>query len=130
MLLATLCLLALVAPLQDEQASEALQTPQWEEVVDAMDWQTGPFTVEGGLATIDLPEGWAYLQATEAQYMVEKLWGNPPDSGVLGLVAPPGDRVGWGVIVSFDADGYVEGSDVANIDYDKLLEDMLADTLA
>lgn len=98
-----------------------------------LDFQTGRVDVAGDLATIDLPEGWAYLQAADARFVVEDLWGNPPDPSVVGFVAPPGagedgEDGNWGIVVSYEHDGHVEDSDAASIDFDELLETMQADS--
>lgn len=92
----------------------------------AFAWESGKVTVKGGLATIDLPEGWRYLQQRDARHVVEHDWGNPPDPSILGLVVPPGEE-NWAIIVSFDDSGYVSDSDAAGLDYDELLKGMQAE---
>lgn len=113
-------LLALVSPLC---AQEGETTPPQR----TLDFETGKVTVQGDLATIDLPAGWTYLQARDARYVVETVWENPPDPSTLGLVGPPGfaeDDVDWAIIVSYEADGYVNDDDAASIDYADMLEEM------
>jgi len=129
--------LPMLAPLQDAPpelaADETTEMPA--EVVEimqamaAMDWQEGTVMVEGDIATIALPEGWSYLQTMDAQFMVEKVWGNPPDRSVLGFISPPGEET-WGVIVTFDEEGYVEDDDAEDMDFGDLLEEMQGDTEA
>jgi uncharacterized membrane-anchored protein len=91
-------------------------------------FQTGTVQVGANLATITLPEGFRYLQATDAQFVVANLWGNPPDSGILGLVLPPGGRLTeedtWAVIVSASDDGHVKDEDAGKLNYDDMLKQM------
>lgn len=83
-------------------------------------------------ATIKLGNGFRYLAATDARRVLEDLWGNPPDSSVLGLIVPatPGlaDEHGWAVVVTYSDDGHVSDEDAAGIDYTELLRDMQAST--
>ncbi len=92
---------------------------------EELERQTGTVTVSGGIATIDLPEGWTYFQADDARFMVEEVWGNPPDDSVLGLAMPPGEA-SWGVIVTYSREGFVEDDGAASIDYDELFAGMQA----
>jgi uncharacterized membrane-anchored protein len=87
-----------------------------------------------GVAEIELPGGWRYLQAKEARMVVEQVWGNPPDPGTKGLAIPSesADPRDWpfAVIVSYDDTGHVEDDDAADIDYAALLRTMQDDTRA
>ncbi len=83
------------------------------------------------LATIELPDGWQYLQQQDARTLVEKVWGNPPDPSVIGFVAPPDfEHSHWGIIVSHEDDGHVKDSDAAGLDYDDMLATMKSDSAA
>ncbi len=99
--------------------------------VESLGFETGTVTAASGAARIDLPEGWAYLQAADARRVVEDLWGNPPDEDTLGFIDPPSEdgRLGadFGIIVSYSRDGYVDDKDAAEIDYSDLLRDMQRD---
>lgn len=109
--------ISIQAPMPEEEIIENLS---------AMTWLTGEVTVEGGMATINLPEGWTYLDTMDARFMVENIWGNPEDKSTLGLVSPPGEE-SWAVIVSFDEDGYVSDKDAGDIDFDDLMDGMKSD---
>lgn len=99
-----------------------------------LDFQTGTVGVKGGIASIELPSGYSYLQTGDARYVVEDLWGNAPDDTVVGLVVPPsqpsGEEAGWAIIVSFAPEGYVSDEDAAGIDFDDLLTQMQRDARA
>lgn len=92
-------------------------------------FETGKVTVAGKLATIDLPENYRYLQAADARYVVEKVWGNPPDASVLGMVLG-NEQANWGIIVSYEDSGHVSDDDASGLDYNSLLKEMQEDAKA
>lgn len=114
-----LALLALSATLATAQ--EPTSKPERK-----LDFQTGKVTVAGDLATIDLPEPYRYLQKSDARYVVEKLWGNPPDASVLGMIVDSAE-MGWGIIVGFEDSGHVKDDDAASLNYGDLLKQMQDD---
>ncbi|MGB3147646.1 MAG: DUF2167 domain-containing protein [Paracoccaceae bacterium] len=100
--------------------------------LDPMDLKEGKITLEGGLAELDLPEGFYFLAGKDAHYVLEDLWGNPDSSYVMGLIFPenitPFDAGSWAIEVFFDDIGYVSDKDAAGYDYNELLTQMQADT--
>ncbi|MBI1355683.1 MAG: DUF2167 domain-containing protein [Acidobacteria bacterium] len=105
-----------------------------EEFVAGLHFQTGSIDVADGVATLEVPETFQYLGAEEAQSVLEDLWGNPPDDTVLGMLFPadtPLDSMeSWGVVITYEQDGYVDDKDAAEIDYDDLLAEMQSDVVA
>lgn len=101
-------------------------------LLDGLDYLQGEVTLKNGLATVDVGEDYYFLKAKDAQYVLEELWGNPPDHEVLGLLAPveytPLHSGSWSLIYSFEDIGYVSDEDAESYDYDSLLETMQADT--
>jgi uncharacterized membrane-anchored protein len=85
------------------------------------------------MATITLPESFRYIGAQSAKRVLSEAWGNPPaaSTGVLGMLVPADVSVtaeeGWGIVITFDEDGYVDDEEAAGIDFDDLLEDMKSD---
>ena len=125
------CLLALAllppaaAPAQKLEKTPDKLTPKQLEA--QLRYQTGRVTVRGGLATLDLPAAFRYLDAQQTE-LVLQAWGNPPGSEALGMLVPAGvglfTHEGWGIIISYDEDGYVKDDDAAQIDYGDLLKKM------
>lgn len=125
------CVLALAglapaaAPAQKLEKTPQRPTP--EQVEAQLHYQTGRVTVGKDLATLDLPPTFRYLDPRETD-LVLQAWGNPSGSETLGMLVPSGlglfTREGWGVIVSYDEDGYVKDDDAAQIDYGALLKKM------
>jgi uncharacterized membrane-anchored protein len=108
-------------------------TPEFLPGVDAMDLQQGKVSLRGGIAEVNVPEGYYFLGPKDARFVLEKIWGNPEDLAILGMlfprVASPFEDT-WGVVVTFDDSGYVSDEDAASIDYDELLATMKTDTAA
>ncbi|HVE79591.1 MAG TPA: DUF2167 domain-containing protein [Gemmatimonadaceae bacterium] len=97
-------------------------------------WQQGRVEIRDGLATLDIPAGFRYLDADAARTVLVDLWGNPPQGAgeTLGMIFPadvgPTDDGSWGVVITYDEDGYVKDDEAAKMDYAKLLAEMQADT--
>jgi uncharacterized membrane-anchored protein len=101
-----------------------------EAIIKSLHPVSGNVTIPGAQATLKLQTGYSYLQAQDAQRVLEKLWGNPPDSDVLGMIVPSTDMHdlldgnSWAVVVTFVDEGYVSDADAAKINYDEMLKDM------
>jgi len=92
--------------------------------------QTGTIQLADDLATVDVPEGFRFLSPEDSYKLIVYAWGNPPGAaaGVLGMLVPvsptPVDSLGWGIVIEFSDEGYVDDKDAGKIDYKKLLEEM------
>lgn len=93
-----------------------------------LQYQHGEVELPDGLAVLKLPPELRFLNARQAQFVLESMWGNPPDSDVLGMIFPadvgPEEEAGWGVVISYDGSGHVDDADAASIDYNDLLHTM------
>ncbi|MEM6297201.1 MAG: DUF2167 domain-containing protein [Bacteroidota bacterium] len=98
-------------------------------VEQSLNFQTGTIQLGNDLATLDVPEGFRYLDPEGTKVVLEDLWGNPPqEEPYLGMLFPaesgPLDDNTWGINISYDEEGYIEDDDAKDIDYDELLADM------
>lgn len=106
------------------------------DIESQLNFQQGRVTLGDGLATMEVPDAYRYLDPEDSRRVLVDVWGNPPAAadGVLGMVFPAGASVfadgGWGVVVTFEEVGHVEDSNAEAIDYDALLEEMKADVAA
>lgn len=95
-----------------------------------MDFRQGTVTIGNGLATIELPDDYYFLDAEDARLVLTAIWGNPPGNTTLGMIFPadgtPLHDV-WGVEITFDDIGYVPDVDAAGYDYDDLMKTMQTD---
>jgi len=94
----------------------------------SLKYQSGTVSLKNGLATLNLPAGYRYLDPDQAQRLLVEGWGNPPGDKPLGMIVPaainPMTDEGWGVIITYVEDGYVKDGDAAKINYDELLTEM------
>ena len=96
-------------------------------------YQTGTVTIGDNLATITLPPAFRFIGPEGSRRLLTQAWGNPPAAaeGVLGMLVPaeasPLSPEGWGVIIGFEEDGYVDDDDAATLDYAALLTQMQED---
>jgi uncharacterized membrane-anchored protein len=89
--------------------------------------QQGKIALPGGIATLDLPPNFRYLDRGDSARLLEA-WGNPPGTESLGMIVPAGvnpmSPESWGVVVTYDKDGHVKDDDADGINYTKLLKEM------
>jgi uncharacterized membrane-anchored protein len=79
----------------------------------------GPQTLDlGNALSIDLPEGYAFLDATDAKVVMEHE-GNEPDPEMVGLLVKQGED--WFAIVRYEPAGYVKDDEAAKLDADAIL---------
>jgi uncharacterized membrane-anchored protein len=111
------------------RASEGVKSTP-EEFEAKLGYQTGTVKLAGGMTTIRLPESFRFIGPEGSNRLLTEAWGNPPGAaqGVLGMLIPtsasPLSAEGWGIVITYEEDGYVNDSDAAGIDYGKLLKQM------
>jgi uncharacterized membrane-anchored protein len=111
------------------QSPSVLSSPP-EEFEAKLGYQTGTVTLEGGMATIKLPSSFRFIGPEGSHRLLVEGWGNPSAAadGVLGMLIPsahsPLSPEGWGIVITYDEDGYVNDGDATGIDYNKLLKEM------
>lgn len=97
-------------------------------------YQHGQIILEDGIGTLNVPEGFRYLDAAQADYIIHDLWGNPHGQGTLGMIVPEDigitDERSWAFIITYDEMGYVKDDDAEEIDYDELLKEIQSDAAA
>ncbi len=127
-LLAAPALFAAAAPTPDQAAA----IEKVRKLAAALKYEKGVITLREGLARINLPENFRYLNPADCETLLTKIWGNPAGGGTLGMIVPAGfdpfAGADWAVVLSFSDDGYVKDDDAAKIDYADLLKKMKDDT--
>ncbi|UXZ21299.1 DUF2167 domain-containing protein [Pseudomonas sp. YeP6b] len=118
---------ALAAPAPvPEEASAPAETA--EHFLASLKQKTGTVTLPSGIATLKFNNEFYYLDPADTERLLTDGWGNPPGFKTLGMIVPkavsPLSERGWGVIVSYKADGHVSDEDAAKIDYAELLQQM------
>lgn len=107
-----------------------------EEFEAKLGYQNGTISLQDGIATIRLPKSFRYIGPEGARRLLTEAWGNPPRAaeGTLGMLIPtatsPLSDEGWGIVIEYEEEGYVNDTDAASIDYAKLLKQMQDSTVA
>ena len=108
--------------------AQAEQTPSTDEFLKSLNFQTSDVKLPGAQAVVHGSAEFPVLGAQDAQRVLEQLWGNPPDSSVLGMIVPGNTKLSdahsWAVVLTYSGDGYVSDEDAQSIDYNDLLKEM------
>lgn len=104
-----------------------------EELVRSLHFVGGEVAIASAHAKLALTPEFRFLDAADAQRVLEQLWGNPPDADVLGMLVPTAASLtdseqSWAVVVTYSDDGHVTDASAASIDFGKLLAQMQDDT--
>jgi uncharacterized membrane-anchored protein len=106
----------------------AARLAEYRKLANGLKYQQGEIVLRGGIAKIKLPPDFRYLDPGDTDTVLSKIWGNPQDSNMLGLIVPAGFNPlagsSWAVVITYGEDGYVKDNDAASIDYAKLLTQM------
>jgi len=116
-----------VAALSAQKFQETPQNLTPQQMEARLHYQTGQVKLRGGLATLELPAEFRYLDPRETDLVI-RAWGNPPNNETLGMIVPAGTSVfhaeSWAVVITYDEDGFVKDDDAATVNYDDLLGKM------
>ncbi|MCW3104003.1 MAG: putative rane-anchored protein-like protein [Bacteroidetes bacterium] len=117
-----------------DSVSYDLAMARLDSAMKALDYKTGKIAIQGDLATVTVPEGFGFLDAKDAQFVLTDLWNNPEDHDILGMLVPKGVDLlaseSWAIIYSYEEDGHVDDDDAEDTDYAELLGDMQKDISA
>ena len=103
--------------------------PQIVTLLKNLQYRQGEIDLRGGLARLTVPTNFNYLGPDDAETVLVKLWGNPPDEQKpLGLLIPAGmtpiSSNAWVVTIEYSEEGFVKDDDANKINYDDLLKKM------
>lgn len=94
----------------------------------SMKYETGQIKLSNGIAQLNVPQGFKFLNATQSQYVLSDLWGNPPDNSVLGMLFPehggPMTDSSYAFVITYQSDGYVKDEEADDLDYDQMLKEL------
>lgn len=91
----------------------------------SLTYRSGTIEFGNGLGVAKLGDQFRFLGPTDARRVMEQGWGNPPENAVLGMivpadVSPMNIKRGWGVVLTYLADGHVDDGG-GDLDGDALL---------
>jgi uncharacterized membrane-anchored protein len=114
-------------PTKEEVQAMAKQMAFIDSVDKAMKYEHGTVALKNGIAKINVPTGFKFLNSEQATFVVTDVWGNPPQE-VQGLIMPENSKVtdasSYAFIVQWDEMGYVKDDEADKINYDDLMKDM------
>ena len=103
-----------------------------EQIEKSFTYQTGTIMLGHDLAKLQVPKGYKFLSAKQSQYVLNQLWGNPPDSSTLGMLFPEKDSPltenSYAVQINYSEEGYIKDDDAQDLNYADLLQEMQQDT--
>ena len=108
-------------------AEEAAAMVALDAKAKALKLVTGNVALSEANAVLKVPEGYGFLNASQARTLLVDIWGNPPEQadGVLGVIAKSGTDFiandSWAAVVTYQGDGYVTDNDAGEIEPVKLL---------
>ena len=104
-----------------------------EQLISNFKYQKGHIVLNGGLAEVNIPDGFRFLGPEDAQAVLVRLWHNPPGPLPLGMLMPeqssPIDPDTWAVTINYLEEGHVKDDDAQKIDYTALLSKMQKEVL-
>lgn len=118
---------------EPQLSEEQQQYLAWaQETWDGIERISGTVELPGGVASLEVPESFYYLNPQDSKVVLEEIWGNPESELTMGMLFPVGstpfDGDSWGVTIEYSEEGYIRDDDAADIDYSDLLQDMKAST--
>lgn len=126
-----LALLFAVTTVSAQETTDPSDTLTVEEFEAQLQYQQGQIILKDSLAVLNVPAEFRYLNPEQTERVIVA-WGNPPGNETLGMLVPsdlgPLQEDGWGVIITYDEDGYVKDDEAEKINYTELLEQMQEDT--
>lgn len=126
-----LCISVINASLANDRDSVTLF---FDSLEASFKYQRGQIILDDGIGTLNVPDGFRYLDAAQADYIIHDLWGNPHGQGTLGMIVPENigitDEHSWAFIITYDEMGFVKDDDAEEIDYDELLKEIQSDAAA
>jgi uncharacterized membrane-anchored protein len=111
-------------------AQIAKELKKIDSVEKTLHYQTGKIELQNGLATLQIPKGFKFLNSSEAKYIIEDIWGNLKGQTPLGMIVPENSMASianYAFIVEFQDIGYVKDDDAHKINYTDLLKEMKED---
>jgi uncharacterized membrane-anchored protein len=127
--LALLCMITSISVFAGDDPADSTQwimaeLKKIDSIESTLHYKTGKVVLENGIATINIAPGYKFLEAKEARYILEDVWGNMKGQTALGMILPENataSMADFAFIVEYEAIGYVKDDDADKIDYDEML---------
>jgi uncharacterized membrane-anchored protein len=113
-----------------QQIEEQLR--QLDSIDKKLHYKTGRLSLADNKVVINVPEHFKFLDAKEARYVLEELWGNLKGQTALGMLVPKDEMAAianYAFVVEYDEMGYVKDDDAQDINYNELLAELKKDAI-
>lgn len=91
-------------------------------------YKKGIISLDSGNAVLTVPDSYKFLSRSQSIFVLTKIYGNPLDSSVIGMLIPNDkgilDQDGWVFTISYKDIGYINEINVNEINYEVLLNDL------
>ena len=119
---------------EQQPMSEEYYLKKIDSINNSFKYQEGIIFLEEGIAEIDVPKGYKFLDSKQSKYVLSELWGRP-SSKILGMLFPKttdpiSQYFSYAIEITYSEEGYIDDEGFKDIDYDELLETMQEDTKA
>lgn len=89
-------------------------------------YYTGHISLAEGNIDLIVPEGFLFIDAEQARFILEELWGNIPDMDVAGMLVRKGFRAtrlenDHSFVISYSGIGHISDNTGKDLDHDELL---------
>ena len=117
-----------VATSENDSISDGFKEVLMKILSDTIVGQTGSIHITEGNATLQVPKGFAFIDAKQTRHLLVDYWKNEEDDDIIGAFISDTATIFYNVdiayLVSFNKDGYIKDDDAEDIDYDDLLKDI------
>lgn len=114
------------------------QLMEYQRVVDSIEstfqYETGTILLKDGIASLQVPYGFKYLNPEDSDRLLTDIWGNPPsdyENRSWGMLFPengsPLADSSYAINITYSEEGYIDDQDAKDLDYSELLETMQSD---
>lgn len=125
------CMVAFICSAQETDSLLQVQQ-QIDSIENSLKYQHGTVQLKNGIASIKVPEGYKFLDAEQAEWVLVDLWGNRPGENMsLGMIMPEHHSIfsdsGYVFNIQYDEIGYIKDDDADKINYKDLLKEIQDD---
>ena len=98
---------------------------------ESLNLRKGTIRLPAAAATLRIPQGFSFLDAVDTERVLTQAWGNPPGSGLQGMLLPDGvtpfDPGAWAITIAYEETGHIAGDTGVQLDADGLMTRMQRD---
>jgi uncharacterized membrane-anchored protein len=92
-------------------------------------FRSGTFSLADGRIRLQVPDDLRFINGGQSRFVLEQLWGNSPDSSVIGMIVSRKFSVNrsahdFSFVIGYNEIGHVPDADVSKIDFPSLLSQL------